>query len=82
MCGIAALPDYLVQGSTNVVRILNDIEGPAFPAYLVYTQEARNSRRISVFKEYIIEQFKEARFWYHFIYPVMLRVYCMAGLRI
>ncbi len=60
--GIAALPDYLVQGSTNVVRVLNDVEGPAFPAYLVYTQEARNSRRISVFKEYVIEQFKEARF--------------------
>ncbi|PHZ86224.1 LysR family transcriptional regulator [Paremcibacter congregatus] len=60
--GIAALPDYLVQGSTNVVRILNDIEGPAFPAYLVYTQEARNSKRIAAFKDFIIEQFKDARF--------------------
>jgi len=60
--GIAALPDYLVHGSTNVVRILNSIEGPALPAYLVYTQEARNSRRISVFKEFIIEEFKAARF--------------------
>ncbi len=58
----AALPDYLVQGTTNVVQILKDMEGPAFPAYIIYTQEARNSRRISVFKDFIIEQFKGTRF--------------------
>ena len=60
--GIAALPDYLVQGSTNVVKVLKDVEGPEFPAYLVYTQEARNSRRISVFREFIKEQFKGTKF--------------------
>lgn len=60
--GIAALPDYLVQGSTNVVRVLKDVEGPEFPAYLVYTQEARNSRRISVFREFIKEQFRSTKF--------------------
>lgn len=60
--GIAALPDYLVQGSTNVVMVLKDVEGPEFPAYLVYTQEARNSRRISVFREFITEQFKSTKF--------------------
>jgi len=60
--GIAALPDYLVQGSTNVVRVLEDIDGPTFPAYLVYTQEARTARRISVFRDYIIKEFKGSRF--------------------
>lgn len=60
--GIAALPDYLVKGSTNVVRVLNDNEGPAFPAYLVYPQEARNSRRIAVFRDFIVEQFKATKF--------------------
>jgi len=60
--GIAALPDYLVQGSMNVVRVLEDIEGPAFPAYLVYTQESRRSKRISAFREFIIQQFKGAKF--------------------
>jgi len=60
--GIAALPDYLVQGSTNVVRVLKNVEGPTFPAYLVYTQEARSARRISVFRDFIIEEFKGAKF--------------------
>lgn len=60
--GIAALPDYLVQGSTNVVRILKDFQGPEFPAYMVHTQELKNSKRINVFKEFIAEQFKSAQF--------------------
>ncbi|NOZ65807.1 MAG: LysR family transcriptional regulator [Alphaproteobacteria bacterium] len=60
--GIAALPDYLVKGSTNVVQILKDFDGPEFPAYLVYTQEARNSRRIQVFREFIKKQFKGSQF--------------------
>lgn len=60
--GIAALPDYLVQGSTNVISVLDNIDGPKFPAYLVYTQEARNSRRISVFREFIKEQFNVTKF--------------------
>lgn len=60
--GIAALPDYLVQGSTNVVRVLKDFEGPAFDAYLVYTSELRNSKRIQAFRDFIVENFKGAKF--------------------
>ncbi|WP_138380426.1 LysR family transcriptional regulator [Luteithermobacter gelatinilyticus] len=60
--GIAALPDYLVQGSMNVMRILEDVEGPNFAAYLIYTQELRNSKRITAFRDYLVEQFKSSRF--------------------
>jgi DNA-binding transcriptional LysR family regulator len=60
--GIAALPDYLVQGSTNVVRVLKDFEGPTFDAYLVFTSELRNSKRIQAFRDFIVENFKGAKF--------------------
>lgn len=60
--GIAALPDYLVQGSMNVIRILENIEGPEFPAYFVYTQELRNSKRIAAFKDFIISEFNKSEF--------------------
>lgn len=60
--GIAALPDYLVQGSMNVIRILESIEGPEFPAYVVYTQELRNSKRIAAFKDFITAEFKKSQF--------------------
>ncbi|MBT7583206.1 MAG: LysR family transcriptional regulator, partial [Kordiimonadaceae bacterium] len=35
--GIGSLPDYLVQGSTNIIRLLEDSESHEFPAYFVYT---------------------------------------------
>ena len=60
--GIAALPDYLVQGSTNINRVLSDFQGPEFPAYFVYTQELRNSKRIAAFRDFIIEEFNKSSF--------------------
>ncbi|HPF47449.1 MAG: LysR family transcriptional regulator [Alphaproteobacteria bacterium] len=60
--GVGSLPDYLVQGSTNVLRILADTQTHEFPAYFVYTQELRKSQRISAFRDFIIEEFKHSRF--------------------
>ncbi len=60
--GIAAIPDYLVQGSMNVVRVLEDVECPQFPAYIVYTQELRKTRRIGAFREFITKEFKNSIF--------------------
>ncbi|MAU40665.1 MAG: LysR family transcriptional regulator [Kordiimonas sp.] len=62
--GIAALPDYLVQGAAarNVLKILEGAEGREFPAYLVYTAEQRNSQKVKVFRDFIIQKFKNERF--------------------
>mgnify|MGYP000433388575 FL=1 len=60
--GIGALPDYLVQGSTNILRVLENSEAHEFPAYFVYTQELRKTKRIAAFKEFIITEFKKSRF--------------------
>ena len=60
--GIASLPDYLVQGSMSIVPILEDYQGHDFPAYFVYTQELKNSKRIAAFKEFILKEFKKTVF--------------------
>lgn len=60
--GIGSLPDYLVQGSTNISRVLETSEEHAFPAYFVYTQELRNSKRIAAFRDFIVDEFKKAMF--------------------
>lgn len=60
--GIGSLPDYLVQGSTNISRVLEDSEAHEFPAYFVYTQELRKSKRIAAFRDFIVEEFKKSRF--------------------
>ncbi|MBT7582127.1 MAG: LysR family transcriptional regulator, partial [Kordiimonadaceae bacterium] len=56
------LPDYLVQGSMNIVPVLHEYEKHEFPAYFVYTQELRNSKRIGAFRDFIVEEFKKSRF--------------------
>ncbi|MBT5186522.1 MAG: LysR family transcriptional regulator [Kordiimonadaceae bacterium] len=60
--GIGALPDYLVQGSTNIVRVLEEYEGHEFPAYFVYTSELRKSKRIAAFRDFIVSEFSKTSF--------------------
>ncbi|MDG1995997.1 MAG: LysR family transcriptional regulator [Emcibacteraceae bacterium] len=60
--GIGSLPDYLVQGSMNIVPVLENNQGHEFPAYFVYTQELRKSKRIAAFKDFIIQEFKKSTF--------------------
>ncbi|MBN9526693.1 MAG: LysR family transcriptional regulator [Alphaproteobacteria bacterium] len=60
--GIAALPDYMVQGNSRIVRILQDSEGPAFDTYFVYPEELRNSKRIAVFRDFLVRKVAEWKF--------------------
>ncbi len=60
--GIGSLPDYLVRGTTNITKILEDSQTHEFPAYFVYTQELRNSKRIAAFREFIEREFKKTEF--------------------
>lgn len=53
--GIAALPDYMGQLARHLVPILPELEGPAFDAFLVYPEELRHSRRIAVFRDYLLQ---------------------------
>ena len=61
--GIATLPDYAVrQYSSNLVRILPELEGPAFDAFFVYPEELRHSKRIAVFREFLVRKIAETEF--------------------
>lgn len=60
--GIGALPDYIVQGHTQPVRVLDDVAGPKFDTYFVYPEELRNSKRITVFRDFLIQKVAETRF--------------------
>lgn len=61
--GIASLPDYTVkQYSSNLVRILPDLEGPSFDTYFVYPEELRHSKRVSVFRDFLVRKIAETDF--------------------
>ena len=60
--GIAALPDYIVQGHSKAVRVLDDVAGPSFDTFFVYPEELRNSKRIAVFRDFLIRKVAETQF--------------------
>ena len=57
--GIASLPDYIVQNHTGVVRVLPELEGPSIETFFVYPEELRHSKRIAVFRDFLLEKIKE-----------------------
>ena len=60
--GIASLPDYTIRQASQLVRILPELEGPSYDAYFVYPAELRHSKRIIVFRDYLIRKIAESRF--------------------
>jgi DNA-binding transcriptional LysR family regulator len=57
--GIAALPDYMVEETAGLVRVLPDIKAPKVDAYFVYPEELRNSKRVAVFRDFLLARLAE-----------------------
>ena len=60
--GIAVLPDYMVEGRPDVVKILPDVETPKLESYFVYAEELRQSKRIAVFRDFLVRKVSESVF--------------------
>jgi DNA-binding transcriptional LysR family regulator len=54
--GMAALPSYMSQDVQHLVRVLPELEGPRIDAFFVYPEELRNSKRIQVFRDFLIRK--------------------------
>jgi DNA-binding transcriptional LysR family regulator len=57
--GIGAVPDYLVQDTTGLVNVLPDLKKPPNEMYFVYPEELRNSKRVSVFRDFLVNSISE-----------------------
>ena len=59
--GIASLPDYVVGPDSPLVQVdIADAELPFFDTYFVYPMELKNSKRVCVFRDFLLP---EARGW-------------------
>ena len=57
--GLSALPEFMIAGTTNLVRVLPELEGPRIDAYFVYPEELRKSKRIQVFRDFLLRKVAE-----------------------
>jgi DNA-binding transcriptional LysR family regulator len=60
--GIGVLPDYIITGNKDLEVILPKIECPNVDMYFVYAEERRHSRRIALFRDFILENIEKTRF--------------------
>ena len=60
--GLAALPDYLVVQSKNLIKVLPKIEGPITEAHFVYPQSLKNVARVQAFRNFLYSKISEWNF--------------------
>jgi DNA-binding transcriptional LysR family regulator len=61
--GLASLPDYLGFSSDTLRRVLDHLDGPSFTAYFVYPEELKTSKRVGVFRDFLLEKVAEQPVW-------------------
>jgi DNA-binding transcriptional LysR family regulator len=59
--GIAAFSDFIAVEHSDLVRVLPELSGPPIEAYFVYPEELRNSKRIAVFRDFLLRKVAESR---------------------
>ena len=60
--GLAALPEYLVSNSTNVIKVLPKSEGPITEAHFVYPQSLKKVAKVQAFKNFLYSKLRETKF--------------------
>lgn len=57
--GLAALPEFMQPDQMKLERVLPELEGPVTQAYFVYPEELRHSKRITVFRDFLLRKVAE-----------------------
>ena len=60
--GLAALPDYLVVQSKNLLKVLPKVEGPISEAHFVYPASLKNVARVQAFRNFLYSKISEWKF--------------------
>jgi len=54
--GIGIIPEYLTENDDSLCRILPDCVGPEIEPHLVYASEMKSSKRVSVFRAFLLDE--------------------------
>ncbi|WDR05144.1 LysR family transcriptional regulator [Devosia rhodophyticola] len=60
--GIAMLPDYVTEQEDNLVQVFNEIQIPEYEAFFVYPPALKNSKRVGVFRDFLVAKAREWSF--------------------
>ncbi len=57
--GIGILPDYVAEMFPNIIQVLPDTISERIPLYLTYSYELRESKKLKVFRDFILSEIKK-----------------------
>lgn len=57
--GIGVLPDWMTEELDGLPRLLPDLKPPKVDVYFVYPEELRNSKRVAVFRDFLLARLQE-----------------------
>ena len=52
----------MILPEMRLIRILPESEGPSFDTYFVYPEELRKSKKIALFRDFLIQKVAESEF--------------------
>ena len=59
--GIGVLPDYVVHDFPELERVLPEMESNEIPVFLAYPEELRHSKRVSAFRDFVVQEIHDYR---------------------
>ncbi len=59
--GIGALPHFTMPEAAGMIRVLPEFASPAVDGYFLYPAELRNSKRIAVFRDFLLREIARAQ---------------------
>ena len=60
--GLAALPDYIAHGVSNITKILPDEPGKPTETHFVYPSSLKNNARLVAFRNFLFTKVNEWKF--------------------
>lgn len=57
--GIGVLPDWMSDEIDGLTRLLPDLKAPKVDVYFVYPEELRSSKRVAVFRDFLLARLQE-----------------------
>lgn len=60
--GLAILQDYIVPSDSKLIQVDLPLEAPQFECFFVYAEEMKDTKRVTVFRDFIVNKAKEWSF--------------------
>jgi DNA-binding transcriptional LysR family regulator len=57
--GLGALPDFMQAEDEGLVRLMPEVKAPKVDVFFVYPEELRNSKRVAVFRDFLLARLAE-----------------------